>query len=332
MKKGIDVSSHNGKLDWSKLKAQGVEFAIIRVGFGQDSTDQDDNKATYNMTECERLGIPYGVYLYSYAVTEANVDSEIKHTLRLIKGRKPELGVYYDMEDADNYKAIKGINVYKSRDLLTGFCVKFCKAIEAAGYKAGVYANLDYFKNVLDKSKLDEWLIWLAQWRVSKPAMNCDMWQYTSDGAFDGVNGRFDMNYLYTEVKDMVKPEVKPETKPVKTEPTVDEATVYTVIEVEAGDTLTSIAKEFNTTVDELVKLNKISNPNLIYVGQELVIKGEAKPAEVAANKSTTYTVKKGDTLTDIAKEYKTTVAKLVKDNNIKNPNLIYVGQKLVIK
>ena len=332
MKKGIDVSSHNGKLDWSKLKAQGVEFAIIRVGFGQDSTDQDDSKATYNMTECERLGIPYGVYLYSYAVTEANVDSEIKHTLRLIKGRKPELGVYYDMEDADNYKARKGINVYKSRDLLTGFCVKFCKAIASAGYKAGVYANLDYFKNVLDKSKLDNWLIWLAQWKVSKPAIGCDMWQYTSDGAFDGVKGRFDMNYLYTEVKDIAKPEVKPETKPVKTESTVDEAILYTVIEVEAGDTLTSIAKEFNTTVDKLVADNNIKNPNLIYVGQELVIKGGAKPVEVVTNKSTIYTVKKGDTLTSIAKKYNTTVSKLVADNNIKNPNLIYVGQKLVIK
>lgn len=310
MRKGIDVSSHNGKLDWSKLNAQGVEFAIIRVGFGQDDTDQDDNKAIYNMDECERLGIPYGVYLYSYAVTEANVDSEIKHTLRLIKGRKPELGVYYDMEDADNYKARKGINVYKSRDLLTGFCVKFCEAIEAAGYKAGVYANLDYFKNVLDKSKLDNWLIWLAQWKVSKPAIGCDMWQYTSDGAFDGVKGRFDMNYLYTEVKDMAKPEVKPETKPVKK--LTDKEVAQEVLDGKWGngkerkDRLTKAGYDYDT-VQSIVN-------------------------QMVASNGTVYEVKKYDTLTSIAKKYNTTVSKLVADNDIKNPNLIYVGQKLVIK
>ena len=167
MKKGIDVSEFNGKLDWAKLKAEGVEFALIRLGFGSDLKHQDDDYAEYNMNECERLGIPYGAYLYSYAITEKNVESEIDHALRMVKGHKVELGIYFDMEDADGYKRKHGINVYKSRDLLTGFCTKFCEAIERAGYKTGTYANLDYFKNVLHHEKLTKWSIWLAHWKMA---------------------------------------------------------------------------------------------------------------------------------------------------------------------
>jgi len=304
MRKGIDVSSHNGRLDWNKLKAQGVEFALIRVGYGSDSTTQDDAQAKYNMTECERLGIPYGVYLYSYAFRDFHVTSEIAHTLRMIKGRKPELGVFYDMEDADGYKVRAGINVYSSSKLLTDFCVKFCEAIEEAGYKAGVYANLDYFKNVLDIKALDKWLIWLAQWQVKEPAIKCDIWQYTSEGTFNGVTGRFDMNYLYTyEVKAT---ETKPALKSVdvvaqevidgkwgngderkakltaagynynKVQARVNELMAKIneeYYEVKKYDTLTSIAKKFNTTVDKLVKLNNIDNPHLIYAGDKLRIK-----------------------------------------------------------
>lgn len=303
MKKGIDVSSHNGKLDWSKLKSQGVEFAFIRIGYGQDSTDQDDKYAEYNMSECERLGIPYGVYIYSYAITSANVESEIKHTLRMIKGYNPELGVFYDMEDADGYKRRAGVNVYQSKKLLTGFCKQFCKAIEEAGYKAGTYANLDYFRNVLNVAELDEWLIWLAQWKVSEPAIKCDVWQYTSEGTFNGVTGRFDMNYLYTEV---MQTETKPALKSVDViaQEVIDgkwgngderkarlTAAGYNYNEVQtrvneimakvneqyytvkAGDTLSSIAKAYNTTIDKLVKLNNIDNPNLIYTGDKLRIK-----------------------------------------------------------
>lgn len=303
MKKGIDVSSHNGRLDWNKLKAQGVEFALIRIGYGSDSTTQDDSQAKYNMAECERLGIPYGVYLYSYAFRDFHVTSEIAHTLRMIKGHKPELGVFYDMEDADGYKARAGINVYGSNKLLTDFCIKFCEAIEDAGYKAGVYANLDYFKNVLDIKALDKWLIWLAQWQVSEPAIKCDIWQYTSDGAFNGVTGRFDMNYLYTEVKQT---ETKPVLKSVDVvaQEVIDgkwgngeerkakltaagynyskvQARVNELMdkinedyyEVKKYDTLTSIAKKFNTTVDKLVKLNNIGNPNLIYAGDKLRVR-----------------------------------------------------------
>lgn len=305
MKKGIDVSYANGKLDWDKLKSQGVEFAIIRVGYGSDSVNQDDSQAKRNMDECERLGIPYGVYIYSYALNEGSVESEVDHTLRMIKGRKVELGVYFDMEDADGYKAKAGINVYKSRDLLTGFCIKYCEAIERAGYKAGVYANYDYFKNVLYKDKLDKWLIWLAQWSVSKPAYECDIWQYTSDGTFNGVSGRFDMNYLYTyEVKSEPNKGVAKKSLNVIAEEVID--------------------GKWGNGDERKARLTAAG-----YKYSEVQARVNELMAEI---NSKYYTVKAGDTLGKIAKAYNTTVAKLVKLNNIDNPNLIYTGDKLRVK
>lgn len=305
MRKGIDVSYANGKLDWDKLKSQGVEFALIRVGYGSDSVNQDDSQAKRNMDECERLNIPYGVYLYSYALNVASVASEVAHTLRMIKGRKPELGVFFDMEDADGYKAKAGKNVYKSRDLLTDFCIQFCETIEAAGYKAGVYANYDYFKNVLYKDKLDKWLIWLAQWSVSKPAYECDIWQYTSDGTFNGVSGRFDMNYLYTyEVKSEPNKGVAKKSLNVIAEEVID--------------------GKWGNGDERKARLTAAG-----YKYNEVQARVNELMAEI---NSKYYTVKAGDTLSKIAKAYNTTVAKLVKLNNIDNPNLIYTGDKLRVK
>lgn len=306
MKKGIDVSSHNGKLNWELLKSQGVEFAIIRVGYGGDAESQDDKYAEYNMSECERLDIPYGVYLYSYALAYEGATSEANHTLRVIKGHNPTIGVFYDMEDADGYKSKNGLNPYSNGGKLTEFCKIFCKAIEAAGYKAGVYANLDYFRNVLDKSSLSDWIIWLAQWGPSKPSMECDIWQYSSDGSFSGVSGRFDVNYLYTYVET----ESTPETVPVG-DKTIDEL-AQEVIEGKWGN-------------DEDRK-NRLTAAGYDYYAVQNRVNEMFMDAPVV------HTIKKGETLTSIANDYGTTVEALAKLNNIENIHLIYAGDKLKIR
>lgn len=304
MKKGVDVSVHNGKLDWNKLKAQGVEFAIIRIGYGSDNAKQDDSRAIYNMTECERLNIPYGVYLYSYALNINQVESEVDHTLRMIKGRKVELGVYFDMEDADNYKRKNGISIYKDRALLTNLCIKYCEAIERAGYKTGVYANLDWFKNVLYIDQLRKWSVWLAQWSVSKPAIECDLWQYTSDETFDGVSGRFDANYLYDEVKNTPVRDISKKSLDVIAEEVID--------------------GKWGNGDERKAKLTAAG-----YKYNEVQAKVNERMAEIY---SKYHEVKSGETLSGIAKQYNTTVAKLVALNNIDNPHLIYTGDKLKVK
>ena len=99
VKKGIDVSFWNGTIDWEKVKADGIDFAIIRCGYGMDYASQDDTQWERNVSECERLGIPYGVYLYSYANATTNASSEADHVLRLLQGHNPTYPVYYDLED-----------------------------------------------------------------------------------------------------------------------------------------------------------------------------------------------------------------------------------------
>lgn len=196
---GIDVSSYNGNINWEAAKAGGVEFAIIRIGYGNNETAQDDIKAERNMRECERLGIPYGVYIYSYALSYAEVNSEIEHTIRMIQGHNPVLGIWFDMEDADQYKEKHYFNPYTHGEELTNFCLHFLRAMKARGYiRLGVYANPDYFWNVLDYDKISaEGWIWIAHWGVDSPAFPGAVWQYSASGTVYGNPGKFDVNLIF---------------------------------------------------------------------------------------------------------------------------------------
>lgn len=197
---GIDVSSNNEVINWGKAKENGIEYAIIRVGYGSDIQEQDDEQAIYNMKECERLNVPYGVYLYSYALNLNEVESEVAHVLRMIQGFNPTLGVWFDMEDADGYKERHNFSPYSHRQEITDFCRHFCSKIQENGYKAGIYANKNYWDNVLYADQLSDYPVWLAHWGIDEPSMNCLMWQYTSDGNVDGISGRVDMDYYYGEL------------------------------------------------------------------------------------------------------------------------------------
>ena len=193
-KKGIDVSEFQGKIDWEKVKNDGIEFAILRCGYGMDFSNQDDVEYERNANECERLGIPYGVYLMSYANTVEKARSEAKHVLRLIEGRKISLGVWHDIEDNGTSGAI-------NKETLTNIINTFCNTIKNAGYKVGVYANLNWLENKIEKTIKDNYDIWVAQY-YSK----CEyegkyiMWQHTSSGKVNGISTNVDMNILYKDL------------------------------------------------------------------------------------------------------------------------------------
>ena len=193
--KGIDVSSHQGNAKWEDVKKSNIDFAIIRCGYGQDLLNQDDKKFTRNISECERLGIPYGVYIYSYALDETAALSEANHGLRLISGHNPKLGLWFDMEDADGYKRKNGM---PSNEKLVNICITFCEKIKQEGYNVGIYASLSWLRNQLNDSKLDVYDKWVAQW-----AIGCTynkryvMWQYTDKGTVEGIDGYVDMNKYY---------------------------------------------------------------------------------------------------------------------------------------
>ena len=304
MLKGIDVSSHQGEINWNKVKSQ-IDFAIIRLGYGDNIERQDDSYFIKNVNGCINNNIPFAVYLYSYAANlggYASIQSEVDHTKRMLsKISKKPFCVYIDMEDASTEKL--------GKTLLTNFALEFCKQIKNAGYKAGVYANQNWFQNFLQCSTIASfgYSIWCAKYSDSKPniSSNYDIWQYTDKGRIDGINGNVDMNYMYNNIINATP------IQPIKK--SVDEI-AREVINGKWGNgedrkkRLTQAGynyKEIQNRVNQILA----PKPKIEY-----------------------YIVKSGDNLSKIAKKYGTTVNQLVKWNNIKNPNLIYVGQKLRVR
>ena len=188
--RGIDVSNFQGTIDWNQVKAAGIEFAILKVGpvYGKP-----DSTFERNATECERLGIPYGVYYYSYARSVADANKEADRTLAWLGGHYPSLPIYYDLED--NY-ILQDPNF--SKDKLAQIAQTFCNRMEAVGFKSGIYANLNWFNNYLNSPSLNGYDHWVAQYN-----WHCDyagsysFWQYSSRGNVPGVNGSCDMNYCF---------------------------------------------------------------------------------------------------------------------------------------
>lgn len=294
----IDVSYAQGKIDWDKVKPQ-IEGAIIRCGYGSDYNTQDDEYFSRNVSECTRLGIPFGVYLYSYANTVAKAKSEAAHVKRLVEGLNLSFPIFYDLEE-EKYSGVatKMANTWMA---------------EMEGYDIGIYANLNWWKNYLNgvdcKNK------WVAAWSKTQPTVeNMILWQYSSKGSVDGISGNVDLNNnISMTVSEPDQPsETVVEPTPAPEKKTVDQL-AHEVINGAWGThddrkkRLTEAGYDYNAVqhrVNELLGLTS----------------------------SITYTVKLGDTLTMIAKKYGTTVSQIVKDNNIKNPNMIYVGQKLKIR
>lgn len=196
----IDVSHHNGgAIDWAKVKKAGYH-AVIRCGYGDDLKSQDDKYWVRNYQQCEKLGIPYGVYFYSYAKTDKQINSEIAHVKRLIKGRKLSYPVYFDSEEPGT-----GANAAK-------YAKKFCDAVEKMGFWAGIYASESWWSQYL-KPVGDRYTKWVAKYgsnngkAQTKPKTNrTDIWQYSSKGKVSGVSGYVDVNYCYRDlVKEITK-------------------------------------------------------------------------------------------------------------------------------
>ena len=199
--KGIDVSEHQKSIDWEAVKADGVTFAILRVGYGGDYSDQDDKCFAYNVSECERLGIPYGVYLYSYAYDTASARSEANHVLRVLGDHKPSYPVYYDLEYTSNGSPAGNDGsgaVSITNDDLSEFATIFCNAVSEAGFTPGIYANLNWWNNYLTDSCFSQWERWVAQYNnYCSYQGEYKVWQSASDASVAGVNGYVDVDFDY---------------------------------------------------------------------------------------------------------------------------------------
>lgn len=271
----IDVSIHNGAIDWAKVKASGVDGAIIRCGYGRDLAKQDDARFRANIEGAIAQGLRVGVYIYSYAKSEDSARSEAAHVLRLIEPYKDKitLPVYYDLEENGTE------NGAKDRAIIFG------NIIEKAGFWCGIYASLSWWQNYL--KGLDRFTKWVAYWGVNNGRPNgkpniqgLDLWQYTSKGSVDGIKGFVDCNEL---LKPTIggyiganKPQVetpKPQ-EPIKEEPKPIEEDKYTTYKIKKGDTLSKIAKKYGTTVKAIKAANpdKIKDANKIFAGDIIKI------------------------------------------------------------
>lgn len=188
---GIDVSEHNGNVDFANLPEE-IDFAILRCGYGSDYSDQDDARFAENAAKCLKAGLPYGVYLYSYAKNTDMARSEAEHTLRLLRGREPQFGIWYDIED----------DSLPYNDTLPVICQTYCDAILAAGYPCvGLYASLSVMEHYLSVPLLKPYEKWVAQWNTTCDYPNPGMWQYTDSGILN--HHQFDMNCAYKDYKEM---------------------------------------------------------------------------------------------------------------------------------
>lgn len=306
----IDVSSFQGNIDWTKAKAS-ITGAIIRCGWGQDITSQDDPKFKRNVEECIRLGIPFGVYFYTYAKSIDRIDGEVKHALRLCNQYKDKMTfpLFLDVEE-------------RKADFLPGVAArarKFCQEMQKNGYKVGIYADKNYWTTYL--KGVDEFPKWVAIYGPKNPPQISGMvaWQYTSKGIIPGITANtVDCNEDYG----------------------LAAAGSGTPAPAEPKKTNEEIAAEvwrglWGNGVDRVSRLKAAGyDPKAI---QALVNKGVGKPDNGAANTGADdgavyYTVKAGDTLSGIAKKFGQTQKQLIAWNNIKNKNLILKGQKLRVK
>ena len=294
---GIDISAWQGDIDLAPYKNQ---FVIIRAGYGKNNVDA---KAVRNMDLCEKLGIPYGVYWYSYACSVDDAKAEAKKCLEVIKGRNIKVGVWFDMEDADNYKRQRGA---LNKALISTMCYAFCEIVEDAGYYAGIYSSLSWFDDLI--VNCDRFDKWVAAWGPNNGQLTNDtsgmgsLHQYTSKPLDKDVMyvplSRFDVSH-----KQVFVPEKK----------SIDEL-AREVIDGKWGNGLVRKAR-------------------LVAAGYNYeAVQRRVNELMAEKKKDITYTVKAGDTLSGIAAKYGVSWRKIAKDNNLNNANLIYPGQKLVIK
>lgn len=205
MQKGdliIDISQHNGYVDFSKFKNHNIKGAIIRLGWigNKNNHTMDTYFETY-YNNAKANGIPVGIYIYSYVKSYNNMVIACNWIKEKIKGKSFELPLFIDMEDSST--------IGSGKEDLTNQAIYFNKFFTSGGYTTGTYANLNWFNNYLDISKLVDWKIWCAQYN-SKLTLKwkCDLWQYTSSGIFSGVtSSRVDCNKVMCDCQNVPTPE-----------------------------------------------------------------------------------------------------------------------------
>ena len=295
---GMDVSVFQGEVDFAAARRDGIESVYIRASYGPGGVDA---RFIQNCAAAEAAGLPFGLYHYLEAQDPEGARREADNFVSLLRTQN------YACRPALDFENYRGLDSRQA----TAAALAFLERVEElTGQTPMIYAD-GYAASAKLEEAVAAYPLWLAQWDVEAPSLagtpwqDWMGWQYTDVGRVAGIAGYVDRDQFTGGIFLQEEAPTFP----------------YTV---RPGDTLWALSRRFHTTVEELVELNHIENPNLIYVNQILRIPGMA-PIEK------TYTVQAGDTLWGIAQLYGVTVNQLVQLNGIRNPNLIYPGQVLHI-
>lgn len=308
---GIDVSVYQGDIDYEQVKAYGIEVVYIRAGEGSDYIDPAFER---NYENALNAGLKIGYYHYITAsdTTEAAAQAEFFYSL--IKGKT------IDCYPAMDFEAFPGLSDAEINEIALTYLETLSRLL---GYPAAIYTDVNNIETLWDSS-LSQYPLWVAEYGTGTP-QRIGAWadwsgfQYSDMGKVNGIGGYVDLDYFKDSI--FINPAERPEPEPTP-EPVPDPNPTNQTYTVAAGDTLSSIAARYRTTVAELAALNNILNPNLIYPGEVLTITTFSSPVS-------SYTIRSGDTLSSIAARFDTSVQALVSLNNISNPNRIYPGQVL---
>lgn len=310
----IDISQFNGAVDFSKLRD--IDGVIIRCGYrgyGKTAKLVEDKKLAENLEGAHGAGLKMGVYFVTQAIDEKEARAEAHFVLDLIKPIPLDLGIYIDSENCNNGKGRADYGKL-TKAQRTAIINAFCETIEVYGYMAGVYASQSWFTSCFNIYDLKNYKKWVAKYSDYAPSIEWDGWQFTSNGLLEGIGGHVDISTF-------------------KEEQTTDETTENASLE---GQTISETTRKTNEEIaNEVInglwgngddRKKNLEAAGYDYAEIQKLVNALVKP------KAEYYTVKRGDTLSGIAKKYNTTVAYLQNVNGIKNPNKIYIGQKIKIK
>ena len=195
--KGIDVSVHNGNIDWNRVKSAGIDFAILRAGYGRLAS-QKDERFEQNYSGAKAAGVPVGAYWYSYAMSEDEARLEADVFLSIIKGKQFEFPVYYDVEEKKQFAL--------GKEKVSAIMRAFLEKVEAAGYFVGLYGSASSLNTHTSDDIKSRYTIWLAHW-VNQTSYGgaYGIWQHSEKGRVDGITGNVDLDIGYKDFPTIIK-------------------------------------------------------------------------------------------------------------------------------
>lgn len=313
---GIDVSEWQGTIDFEEVAESGIDIVYIRASEG---TDYVDPYFRENYENAKVNGLKTGFYHYLTARTVEEAKAEAEFFVANIKGTEPECKLAMDFESFDDL-SVEEINEISK--------VFLERVQELSGKECIIYSDAYNAREVFDEELARKYAIWVADYFVEEPENNgkWSSWvgfQFTDRGRINGIDGNVDRDKFTNGV-------LLNDTSKIPEDTTSNASQDFEYITVRRGDTLSGIARRYNTSYQYLAKINDILNPNIIRVGQRLKVPTLIDD-EINDTSHRLYIVKRGNTLTQIAREFNATIQEIVELNDIANPNLIFAGEILRI-